>query len=70
MSLSPLPDPNEADKASQRATVKRIVDTTDWHNLSELHMYQAKVMRSKYQAALRQGFTTDQALDVCHKEWK
>ena len=67
--MSTQPDADDA-TAKKRVEIKKIIDNVDWHSLSELYQHQARGMKLKYNALLRYGFTTDQALDLCHKEWK
>lgn len=55
--------------AEQRAGIKKIVENTDWHSLSELYQHQARICHLKYRAAQRFGFTNEQALDMCTKPW-
>jgi hypothetical protein len=73
MSNVPIPGnkPDADDStAKKRAEIKKIIDGVDWHMSAELYNLQAKMYMLKYKACLRQGFSTDQSLDLCHKEWK
>jgi hypothetical protein len=42
----------------------------NWMMHLEIYNHQAKVAKAKYDAAIVQGFTELQALQICHKTWE
>lgn len=58
---------NETDRAKLRASVKAMIDSTDWLSLAELYAHRAKHFRMKYNALIKEGFAPEQALYLTEK---
>jgi hypothetical protein len=49
------------------AGIKNVYDS--WMVQLEIYEYKSKICKAKYDAAIAQGFTEEQALEICTKEW-
>lgn len=54
--------------AAMAGYIKRACD--NWLMQLELIDFQSKIVKARYDAALAQGFTEKQALEICTKNWE
>lgn len=73
---SPPPTPKfDSDELRRRANGAKLITAMNelekhWPNMVEIINHQARTIRTRYQAAIDQGFSEAQALHLSTQEWK
>lgn len=61
--------PEEQRQAAVRRSFYELKKGIDWLLMAEVYADSAKRIRMKYDELVKQGFTKEQALDLCWRSW-